>query len=97
MNQESATVPHKTMDRDDLLAPEGQAFVRRLDRLARELEARRLPVTSWYGGLPLRGFELSRAGLRALARRVLGRGRRRTAHAGAIGWVSADSRNQERS
>ncbi len=67
---------HKTMDRDDLLQPEGAALVRRLDNLAREMEARRLPVTSWYGGLPHRGFELSAGGLRALGRRVLGRDRR---------------------
>jgi len=76
MNQEAALVPHKTMDRDDLLAAEGQAFVRRLDRLAQELEARRLPVTSWYGGLPFQGIEFSRTGLRMLARRILGRDRR---------------------
>ena len=65
-----------TMDRDDLLTEEGAAFVRELDALVRELERRKLPVTSWYGGLPEPGFELSMRGLRAAAKRVLRGGRR---------------------
>ncbi|MDW7710974.1 MAG: class I SAM-dependent methyltransferase [Deferrisomatales bacterium] len=64
---------NKTMDRDDLLTPGGRAFTAELNRLAESLEAKRLPVTSWYGGLPVRGTELSFRGLRALGRRLLGR------------------------
>lgn len=68
-----ATAPiNKTMDRDDLLTPSGRAFVAELNRLAESLEAKRLPVNSWYGGLPLRGAELSFRGIRALGRRLLG-------------------------
>jgi SAM-dependent methyltransferase len=63
------------MDRDDLLLPEGARFVARLDSLSEELEARRLPVTSWYGALSRPGFEFSVAGLWRFARRLLGRTR----------------------
>ena len=66
---------NKTMDRDDLLAPEGARFVSELNSLAEELEARRLPVTSWYGALSRPGFELSIGGLKTFARRILGRTR----------------------
>jgi len=59
-----------TMDRDDLLTPEGQAFVRELDALAQDLERRQLPVTSWLGALPAPRFELSKAGARAFVRRI---------------------------
>lgn len=67
---------NKSMDRDDLLTPEGSRFVARLNRLAEQLEDARLPVTSWYGGLPRPGFELSIPGMRRFARRLLGRTRR---------------------
>jgi SAM-dependent methyltransferase len=67
--------PNKTMDRDDLLSPEGQLFVRELNALARELDRRGLPVTSWMGGLPASSFDFSKAGLRTLIRRIrYGRG-----------------------
>jgi ubiquinone/menaquinone biosynthesis C-methylase UbiE len=59
-----------TMDRDALLTTEGKAFVRELDALAQSLEQRRLPVTSWLGALPDRGFTLSIKGLRSLVRRI---------------------------
>ncbi|WP_373054270.1 class I SAM-dependent methyltransferase [Thioalkalivibrio sp.] len=63
------------MDRDDLLTEEGQAFVRELDALAQNIERRGLPVTSWLGTLPAPRFQISRAGIRALIRRVrYGRG-----------------------
>jgi hypothetical protein len=75
---------HKTMDRDDLLTPEGSRFVRALSDLVVELERRRLPVTSWYGGLPENPFELSRAGARALARRILGR----SSGVGETAWIN---------
>jgi hypothetical protein len=44
-------VVNKTMDRDDLLSPEGSEFVRELNSLAEELDRHRLSVTSWYGVL----------------------------------------------
>jgi SAM-dependent methyltransferase len=69
-------VVNKTMDRDDLLSSEGLEFVRELNSLAEELDRRRLPVTSWYGALAYPRFELSLPGLRAYARRLLGRTRR---------------------
>jgi len=59
-----------TMDRDDLLTTEGQAFVRELDALAQDIERRGLPVTSWLGTLPAPRFQISRAGVRALIRRL---------------------------
>ncbi len=59
-----------TMDRDDLLTAEGQTFVRELDALAQGIERRRLPVTSWLGTLPAPRFQISRAGVRALIRRM---------------------------
>jgi ubiquinone/menaquinone biosynthesis C-methylase UbiE len=59
-----------TMDRDDLLSPEGQRFVQELDSLAQELDRRGLPVTSWMGALPPPSFEFSKAGLRTLIRRI---------------------------
>ena len=64
------TTINTTMDRDDLLSEEGATFVRELDALVRELERRKLPVTSWYGGLPEPGFELSAQGLRAMVKRL---------------------------
>jgi hypothetical protein len=66
---------NKTMDRDDLLLPEGARFVAELDRLAEDLETRRLPVTSWYGALSRPALEFSIGGLRTFARRILGRTR----------------------
>lgn len=75
---------NKTMDRDDLLTPEGTRFVSRLNRLAEELEEKRLPLTSWYGGLLRPRFELSVAGMRSVVRRALGRDRR----VGAIAEVN---------
>jgi SAM-dependent methyltransferase len=70
------TLVNTSMDRDDLLTEEGAAFVRELDALVQELERRRLPVTSWYGGLPEPGFELSAQGLRTVVKRLLRGGRR---------------------
>jgi SAM-dependent methyltransferase len=67
------TPVNKSMDRDDLLTPEGTRFVLELNELAVELERRKLPVTSWYGGLPKRGIEFSLSGMRSLAKRALGR------------------------
>lgn len=64
---------NKSMDRDDLLSPDGQTFVRELDQLRKDLERRHLPVTSWFGGLPPERPGLSRRGLRAAAKRLLGR------------------------
>jgi SAM-dependent methyltransferase len=80
-----------TMDRDDLLTEEGAAFVRELDALTQELERRRLPVTSWYGGLPQPGFRLSAAGLRTLLKR-LRRGRR---DIGTTDFVNRGGRHYE--
>jgi SAM-dependent methyltransferase len=86
MNQPAIRSPiNKSMDRDDLLDPDGAQFVGRLDALARELETRRLPVTSWYGGLARPAFELSISGLRRFARRLLGKTRR-------VGAVAAINR-----
>ena len=59
-----------TMDQDDLLTLEGQAFVRELSALAQDLERRKLPVTSWLGALPAPRFPISKAGLRTLIRRI---------------------------
>jgi len=64
---------NKSMDRDDLVTPEGAEFVRRLSDLSEELEAKRLPVTSWYGGLPRPPLEFSVGGMHRFARRLLGR------------------------
>jgi SAM-dependent methyltransferase len=64
------------MDRDDLLSAEGRRFVEDLSGLAEILESRRLPVTSWYGGLARPPVEFSLSGLRTLVRRILGRTRR---------------------
>lgn len=64
---------NKTMDRDDLLSSEGAPFVSQLSQLAQELEERRLPITSWYGGLFRPGFELSLKGMRSFIRRRFGR------------------------
>lgn len=61
---------NKSMGRDDLLTTEGAAFVLELDALARELERRKLPVTSWYGALPEPGTSLSLAGLRPFPARA---------------------------
>lgn len=65
-------VINKTMDRDDLLTPDGSRFVAQLNRLAVELDEKRLPVTSWYGALTRPGFEFSIAGVKSAARRLLG-------------------------
>jgi hypothetical protein len=58
---------NKSMDRDDLLTPEGQRFVSELNSLHGELERRQLPVTSWYGGLLHSRFGMFAEGLRTLA------------------------------
>jgi len=64
---------NKTMDRDDLLTPEGSRFVARLNDLAMELDEKRLPVTSWYGALMRPRFELSIKWVRSVGRRLTGR------------------------
>lgn len=64
---------NRTMDRDDLLTPEGSQFVRQLSKLAEELDDKRLPVTSWYGALTRPGFELSMKWVRSVASRFGGR------------------------
>lgn len=66
----------KTMDRDDLLTPDGTAFVTDLNRLAETIERHRLPVTSWYGALTRPPLAFSVNGLKAYARRLLGGARR---------------------
>ena len=72
---DNLSTPNTTMDRDDLLSPEGQRFVHELNALAQELDRRGLPVTSWMGALPPPSFEFSKTGLRTLIRRVrYGRG-----------------------
>ncbi|MFQ5745365.1 MAG: hypothetical protein ACE5HV_17555, partial [Acidobacteriota bacterium] len=68
---------NKTMDREDLLTDDGQAFVAELNRLAMTLERRDLPVTSWYGGLPEPRIGPSIAGVKVLAKRILGHRRQR--------------------
>lgn len=75
MNESALEPINRSMDRQDLLTQEGQRFVAELDALAQELTRRRLPVTSWYGGLPHSRFEFSLAGARAILRRILGRHR----------------------
>jgi hypothetical protein len=77
---------NKSMNRDDLLTPDGLPFVTRLNELAHELEQKHLPVTSWYGGLSRPPLEFSIAGMRSLARRLLGRTRR----VGAIAEIGTD-------
>ena len=67
---------NKTMDRDDLLSPEGSRFVGHLNGLAEELDQRRLPVTCWYGGLSRPKFELSIAGMKLFGKGLLGHNRR---------------------
>ena len=62
---------NKSMDRDDLLSEQGQRFVTELAEAMRAMRARRLPVTSWYGGLATRGAGFSTAAIRQLARRLL--------------------------
>jgi SAM-dependent methyltransferase len=76
---------NKSMDRDDLLTPQGMQFTGHLSRLTRELDEKHLPVTSWYGGLNRPRFEFSLAGMRLYARRLLGRTRR-------VGTTAAISR-----
>ena len=72
---EDLRTPNTTMDRKNLLTPEGQAFVQELNALAQELDRRGLPVTSWMGALPQPSFNFSETGLRTLIRRVrYGRG-----------------------
>ncbi len=61
------------MDREDLLTPEGQRFVHELSELQTRVERERLPVTSWYGGLPEPRVELTPQGLKHLARLLLRR------------------------
>jgi 2-polyprenyl-3-methyl-5-hydroxy-6-metoxy-1,4-benzoquinol methylase len=46
---------NKTMDRRDLFTPEAAAVVREVDSLIRELRAKRLRVSSWYGVFDLDG------------------------------------------
>jgi SAM-dependent methyltransferase len=67
---------NKTMDREDLLSPDGARFVASMSDLAVELDQRRLPVRSWYGGLSRPGFEFSITGMKAFARRLLGQSKR---------------------
>jgi len=67
---EDLRAPNTTMDQEDLLSGEGLAFVQELDALAQKLERQGLPVTSWLGALPAPGFQLSKAGARALIRRI---------------------------
>lgn len=69
-------VINRTMDRDDLLTPEGSRFVSQLNCLAVELDEKRLPVTSWYGALSRPKAELSIGGMKAFARRLLGQSKR---------------------
>ena len=61
-----------TMDRKALRTDEGQAFVRELNSLAQAIERRGLglPVTSWLRAVPAPRFQVSRAGMRALIRRL---------------------------
>lgn len=66
---------HKTMNRDDLLDARGRRFTQAFYGLAAELEAQRLPVTSWYGGLPRYGFPRSVADAKAALKRILAGGR----------------------
>jgi SAM-dependent methyltransferase len=66
-------VINKSMDREDLLTPEGQEFVAELSRLYLELERRQMPVTSWYGHLPEAPIGFSAEGMKSLARKLLGR------------------------
>ena len=80
---------NKSMDRNDLLTPDGLRFATRLNGLAQELEQKRLPVTSWYGGLSRPPIELSTAGMRSFARRLLGRTRR----IGAIAEINRGGAN----
>ena len=63
---------NKSMDREDLITDAGQAFTQKLDALRAKLEARHLPVTSWYGGLPPARPGLSSQGLKAAAKKLLG-------------------------
>jgi SAM-dependent methyltransferase len=64
---------NKRMDRDDLLSADGRQFVEKLSRLSDTLDERRLPVTSWYGGLPEPKPELSLVGIKGMAKQILGR------------------------
>jgi SAM-dependent methyltransferase len=71
---------NRSMDRADLLTPEGQRFVADLDAVARRLHRERLPVTTWYGGLPDPSVKASAR--RAVKRLV----RRGGPHAEVAGW-----------
>ena len=42
---------NKTMDRADLFRPEAQPLVRELNALVRELDAKGVPASAWYGYL----------------------------------------------
>ena len=44
---------NKTMERADLERPEARPLIQELDELVRELHAKGLRVSSWYGGLDL--------------------------------------------
>jgi 2-polyprenyl-3-methyl-5-hydroxy-6-metoxy-1,4-benzoquinol methylase len=50
-----AAVLNKTMDRDDLEAPEARRVVAELDELVEELRERDLRASSWYGSLDADG------------------------------------------
>lgn len=69
----STEIINKSMDREDLMTTEGRAFVAAMDELRAELEARHLPVTSWYGNLPPEPAGFSVKGLKAAAKKALGR------------------------
>jgi ubiquinone/menaquinone biosynthesis C-methylase UbiE len=71
----TANPVNTTMNRDVLLSPEGRDFVRELDALARELDARGVPVTSWLGALPDPPLRPTPAGMRLFVKK-LRRGRR---------------------
>lgn len=46
---------NKTMDRQDLFTSRGRVIVRELNSLIKELRARDLIISSWYGKLNLSG------------------------------------------
>jgi len=61
------------MDREDLLTEDGRRFTVEFDALAVALERLRLPVTSWYGGLPSYGVAFSVSGLKAVLKKLFAR------------------------
>lgn len=51
----SSKIINKAMDRRDLYTPEAAVVVRELDSLIRELRAKNLRISSWYGVFDLDG------------------------------------------